>query len=79
MELTKCPWCDGTDRNFRPLRFRSIPCNNPFHYEDALRAGYPCKKHNMVLPCIYCENEELRLRVKELEISLGGTNDSGKH
>lgn len=59
-EWGECPWCGGTDRNFRPLRGGGVSCNNPWHNEDAQRANKPCAKHGEILPCIKCEVKALR-------------------
>lgn len=55
----RCPWCDGEDRNFRPLRFGIVPCANSWHNTDALQANMPCLVHNHKLPCPYCRIAEL--------------------
>ena len=60
----QCPWCDGKDKNLRPLRMGIVPCANPWHNEDAQRADKPCKKHNEHLPCSKCRIEELEVEVE---------------
>lgn len=70
-----CPWCDGKDKNFRPLRFGRVPCNNPWHNNDAQRENEPCKKHGHWLPCPYCEIDRL---TAELERYKQGVEYEGK-
>lgn len=72
MEINSCPWCGGTDKNFRPLRFGFSPCNNSWHDEDAVRANEPCKKHQHPHPCPYCRIEELEKELAETKFRLEG-------
>lgn len=55
----KCPWCNGKDKNFRPLRMGMVVCANSWHNENAQRENEPYKKHPHSLPCPYCRIEEL--------------------